>query len=364
MAREGNVNMNGEILDSYTIDYPTMDLAAANLVTSLNLVNHGVGAYNTITRNSYVSDFKETMSSYVIATVDNTLTNKSVYDLMYLGGTYHYLLPPCATVFDDFDDASIDTGKWQTNGSVTEGATGYIELTSAGAYITSKTNFGSGGANVTYLRIPIAGNTNGTTTVRKVQASSVTGAGGSQIDLYSTPVTGFATVLDIWISSGTAYVYAAGSFSGSVSIAGLGATWYPRLTLVSTNGGGTPTFDCYNCSYNFPATPTIYLTATNTENSKNIGSVVLAGGLYTPYFSSTSGCSVIPKFSIDNGSNYVAASYGELTATGFDTTNCPFLFAFSRTDYRGKAKIEFAIDNTGTDFGYYVLDRVMYTMRE
>jgi len=378
MAREGTVHVAGDVLQPYGMDEAEMDLVGLTLKNSIYLASHGALTNGTVSNNTIVIAFTEDMygasAAKTLTYVDNTNTNKSVYD--WKNCNLNYLAPPCSNVFDDCDDGSLDGVKWDTSttgGSITE-SSGYgaivANITGAGSVgrVTSKTNWGTGGSSITYFRIPVYFFVGDVAATFKLQLSSVTGAGGSQVDLVTVTGTGGGNtasyVCDVWISGTTAYVYTNGTYYGSVSIAGIAATWYVRCLGTCIASYSSPTnFRIYDLSSGLGSTSDIIFAVSNTTGTKNIRTVSLVSSIYAPFASAV--VSAAPSFSDDNGAAYVTKTYGDSAnlATS-DTSTYPFLYTFDATDYRGKCKIVCTNDNTGTNFGYPLLRNIGYIMRQ
>ena len=352
-----------------------MDTYALILRQAILLNEHGATTYSITGHNAIVSGFTEALVTYAYAFVDASLTNKSAYDWKILGN--NYLAPPCTNVFDDFADSSIDGAKWDNTGAVawTESA-GYAQLSIAGANsgrLTGKTNWGTGGSAITYLRFPVACTSTTTApagTTFAVQLSSVSGAGGTQVTLWSYVTAGSgpsfsnSVVVDVWISGNSAYVYANGVYYGTSDITAIAATWYPRFYMV-TAAADTSTMKVHDCSNTLGATSTIYLATKNSYGSKNIRNVILIGKAYNLFSGMAATALITPFMSDDNGTAYITKTYGDATdlATN-DDGSPPFVFNFDGTDYRSKAKFVFTNDNTGTSYGYALLDFFGYAMRQ
>ena len=375
MAREGGVLADGNVLTSSGLDQSEADIHALILRQALLVNEHGITTYSTTGHNAIVSGFTEVLVTHAYAFVDGALTNKSAYDWKVLGN--NYLAPPCTNIFDDFADSSIDGAKWDNTGSTawTESA-GWVQLSITGASsgrLTGKTNWGTGGSAITYLRFPVACTSSTTApagTTFSVQLSSVTGAGGTQVTLWTYVTSGSgpsfanAVVVDVWISGNSAYVYANGVYYGTSDITAIAATWYPRFYMASGTND-VSLMKVHNCSNTLGATSTIFLATKNSYLNKNIRNIILIGKAYNLFTGMAATTLIAPSMSDDNGTAYITKTYGDATdlATN-DDGSPPFIFNFDGTDYRSKAKFIFTNDNTGTSYGYALLDFFGYVMRQ
>ena len=368
MAREGNVLADGAVMTSVTMDASQNDISAQMLRNSIYIRTHGISTTATMGHNIRAIDGADA----AIATFVDASADTSCFDWIVTGKANALCAP--GVTFDGFEDASINGTLWDTTNASSPAETGgYISHAcndnggGTTSYINSKTNWGTGGSNITYMRLAIrCNNTSANNMTFALMASSAV-SGGSEVTLWSVNSVhgGFDLkyLVDVWISGTNAYIRVDGGAPTTVSITSVAATWYLRMKMTNVYASYTPSytlsyFYCYNVCTNLATTCTLNMATHNTYGTKNIGTAVVMG-YYTP--SSAGGTiGVAPKFSCDNGSNYVTKTGDGTTFPVTADMDPPFFFEFARTDYRGKCQLTFTNDNTNrtyplvNTFGYFM----------